>query len=119
MGSPLGPSLANAFLARPFEYRLLYYQRYVDDIFVLLKSSDDLKQFQSYLNSCHVNKIKTIETEHNNKISFLDVNVIGEQCRFITRVYRVYIHFDSFLTDNYKICFIYTLVNTYSQICSI
>ena len=49
MGSPLGPSLANAFLAHheqncldgcPLEYRTLYYRRYVDDIFVLFKSSD-------------------------------------------------------------------------------
>ena len=42
MGSPLGPSLANAFLAHheqnwldscPLEYRPSYYRRYVDDIF--------------------------------------------------------------------------------------
>ena len=41
MGSPLGPSLANAFLAHheqnwldscPLEYRPSYYRRYVDDI---------------------------------------------------------------------------------------
>ena len=52
MGSPLGPSLANAFLAHheqnwldncPVEYRPLYYRRYVDDIFVLFQSSDPLK----------------------------------------------------------------------------
>ena len=52
MGSPLGPSLANAFLTHheqdwldscPLEYRPLYYRRYVDDIFVLFKSSDHLK----------------------------------------------------------------------------
>ena len=36
------------------EYRPLYYWRYVD-IFILFKSSDQLKRFQSYLNSCHVN----------------------------------------------------------------
>ena len=49
MGSPLGPSLANAFLVHheqnwlgscPLEYRPSYYRRYVDDIFVLFKSSD-------------------------------------------------------------------------------
>ena len=52
MGSSLGPSLANAFLAYheqnlsdkcPLEYRSLYYWRYVDDIFVLFKSCDPLK----------------------------------------------------------------------------
>ena len=30
----------------------------------------------------------TIETEQNKKISFLDVNVINEQGKFITTVYR-------------------------------
>ena len=44
MGSPLGPSLANAFLAHyeqvwlddcPVEFKPVYYKRYVDDIFVL------------------------------------------------------------------------------------
>ena len=43
MGSPLGLSLANAFLAHheqdwldscPLEYRKLYYRRFIDDIFV-------------------------------------------------------------------------------------
>ena len=45
MDSPLGPSLANAFLANyeqiwfndcPDEVKPVYYKRYVDDIFVLL-----------------------------------------------------------------------------------
>ena len=44
----------------------------------------------------------TIETEQNNKVSFLNVNVIREQGKFITNIYRkqffsgVYTHFDSF-----------------------
>ena len=47
MWSPLGPSLAhlahreqNWLDSCPLEYRPLYYQRYVDDMFVLSKSSD-------------------------------------------------------------------------------
>ena len=44
MGCPLGPSLANAFIAHyeqvclddcPDEFKPVYYKRYVDDIFVL------------------------------------------------------------------------------------
>ena len=64
----------------------------------------------------------TVETEQNNIISFLDVNVIRKHCKFITSVYRkptfsgVYTHFDSFLPDTYKIVMIYTLVNRYFQI---
>ena len=87
MGSSLGPPLPNAYLAYhkqnlsarcPLKYRSLCYRQYVDDIFVLFKSSDPLKRFQSYLNSCHVNMSFTIETEQSNKVSFLDVNVIHE-----------------------------------------
>ena len=57
MGSPLGPTLANAFLVYqeknwiehyPLEYRPLYHRRYVD-IFVLLNSAEHLKRFHSYL----------------------------------------------------------------------
>ena len=133
MESPLGPSLANAFLTHheqdwldslTLEYRRLYYWRYVDDIFVLFKSSDHLKRFQRYLNSCHVSVSFTIETEQKNKISFSDVNLIREHCEFITSLYRkptfsgVYTHFDIFLPDTYKIGMIYTLANRCFRICS-
>ena len=59
----------------------------------------------------------TIETEQSNKISFLDVNVIHEQDKFMTSFYQkstfsgVYTHFDSFLPDTCKIEMICTLVN--------
>ena len=93
-------------------------------MFVLFKLSDYLKRFQSYLNFCHVNMSFTIETEKNNKISFLDVNVICELGKFITSGYRkptfngVNTHFNSFLPDTYKIDMIYTLVNRCLWICS-
>ena len=56
----------------------------------------------------------TIETNYNNKISFLDVNVICKQVKFITSVCRkptfsgVYTNFDNFLPDKFKIGIIYT-----------
>ena len=52
-----------------------------------------------------------IETD---PISFLDINVIREQGKFVTSAYRkptfsgTYIHFESFLPDTYKIGMIYT-----------
>ena len=118
MGSLLGPSLANAFLAHheqnwldrcPLEYRPLYYIDGLLIIFVLFKSSDYLNRFQSYLNSCHLNMSFIIESEQNNKISFLNVNFIRKQGKLVTSVYRkptfsgAYTHFDSFLPDTYKI----------------
>ena len=66
----------------------------------------------------------TVDTEQNNRISFLDVNIIHEKGKFITSVYRkptfsgVQTHFDSFLPDTYKTGMIYTLPNRFYWICS-
>ena len=62
MGSPLYPSLANAFLCFheqiwlndcPEDFKPVYYRRYVDDIFALFRSPDHLEKFTNYLNSKH------------------------------------------------------------------
>ena len=64
MGSPLGPTLANAFLCHyeklwldncPLEFRPVVYRRYVDDIFVLFKTKDNLLWLARYMNSRHWN----------------------------------------------------------------
>ena len=87
MGSPLAPSLANAFLSCheknwlnscPQGFKQVCYRRYVDNIFVLFKSNDYLKYFQEFLNSCHINMSFSIETERQNKFYFLDIEVIRE-----------------------------------------
>ena len=87
MGSPLGPSLANAFLCHhekiwldecPTEFKPKYYRRYVDDVFVLFSSPEHLPLFQEYLNGRHINISFTCENEVENKIPFLDVEVNRE-----------------------------------------
>ena len=97
MGSPLGPSLANAFLSYheknwlnncPQGFKPVFYRRYVDDIFILFKSNDHLKYFQEFLNSCHINMSFSMETEKENKLSFLDVEIIRKQGKFTTTIYR-------------------------------
>ena len=64
MGSPLGPILPNAFLCFyerkyleecPSEFKPVFYRRYVDDNFVLFKSTDHLEKFCNYFNTCHPN----------------------------------------------------------------
>ena len=133
MGSPLGPTLANAFLCFyekkwleqcPEEFKPVYYRRYVDDIFVLFKSQDYLIKFRDYFKKCHPNMNFTFEQEKNGKLSFLDVEVSRDGNTFVTSVYRkptfsgVYAHFDSFLLSTYKIGMIYTLVFRCFRICS-
>ena len=123
MESPLGPTLANAFLLHyekiwleqcPQEIKLLVY-RYVDDIFVLFESQDKLIKFRDYFNGCHPNMSFSHEVERDGKQSFLDVNVFHEEGQFVTNVYRkptfsgVYMHFESFLPASFKFGMVYTL----------
>ena len=79
MGSPLGPTLANAFLSHyeknwleqcPQEIKPLFYRRYVDNIFVLFESQDKLIKFRDYINSCHPNMSFSHEVERVGKLSF-------------------------------------------------
>ena len=79
MGSPLGPTLANAFLCFyeklwlsdcPPAFKPLFYRRYVDDCFLLFKDQSHVGRFLEYLNLKHPNIKFTVETENNNAISF-------------------------------------------------
>ena len=72
----------------PQGFKPVFYRRYVDDIFVLFKSNDHLKYFQEFLNSCHINMSFSMETERQNKFSFLDIEVTHKQDKFSTTIYR-------------------------------
>ena len=96
-GSSLGPTLANAFLVHfernwlqncPPDIKTYYYRRYVDDIFVLFTSPQHLEAFRNFLNGRHANMSFTIESEKQNRMSFLDVQIIREDKTFTTSVYR-------------------------------
>ena len=66
----------------------------------------------------------TIESEKQNRMSFLDVQISREDKTFTTSVYRkpifsgVYTHFDSFLPSTYKFGTVYILAYRSLQICS-
>ena len=133
MGFSLGPTLANAFLVHreknwlehcPLEYRPLYYRRYFDDIFVLFVSAEHFKRFDNYFNSRHLNIFYTIENEKDNRMFFLEVDIIRKKDKFISSVYHkptfsgIYTHFDSFLPSSNKIALLHTLLYRCSWICS-
>ena len=84
MGSPLGPTLANAFLSFyekkwleqcPDKFKPVYYRRYVDVIFVLFKSHNHLIKLRDYLSKCHPNMKFSFGEEKNEKLSFLNEEV--------------------------------------------
>ena len=110
MGSPLGLSLANAFLSYHEKnclnnclqgFKQVFNQRYVDDIFILF-----------------------LETVKENKLSFLDIEIIGRQGKFTTIVYRkptfsgICSNFESFLPSIYNSDMVNTLVYRCFRICS-
>ena len=96
MGSPLGPTLANAFLCHyerlwldscPPKFKPVVYRRYVDDIFILFKSKDHLLLFATYMNTRHNNLKFTFHFEQNNSFSFLDVKITCGSNGFSTSVF--------------------------------
>ena len=97
MGSPLGPTLANLFLAYyeekwlhdcPVQFKPKFYRRYVDDIFLLFDKHDQVKKFLRYMNSRHKNIKFTYEEEQNDSMSFLDIKITREVGKLTTSVYR-------------------------------
>ena len=78
MRSPLGPTLANAFLCHfekkwlsecPAELFTECLQRYVDDIFVTFNSYSQLIKFVDYINHQQPNTELTFQVEKNNNFS--------------------------------------------------
>ena len=105
-------------------FKPVFYQRYVDDIFILFKLNEHLKYFQDFLNSSQITLSFSLETEKENKLSFLDVEIICKQGKFTTTIYRkptfssVYSNFESFLPSVYKFGMVYTFFYRCFRICS-
>jgi len=95
MGSPLAPTLANIFMCY-IEGQIeehysgpkpLYYTRYVDDTFAIFSSQNEIEPFLQFINTIHPNIEFTKEDELENKLSFLDVQIIRSQASYQTRQY--------------------------------
>ena len=125
MGYSLGPTLANVFLCLHGqiwlnecldEFKSVHYRRYVDDIFFLFRSPVRLEQFQNYLNSKHRNIRFTCEREHSNSLPLLDILNTRTRNGFKISGYHkatfggVYSNFNSFISEEYKVGLIFTLL---------
>ena len=125
MGSPLAPILANLFMGhfeniwlRTFRScKVLFYRRYVDDIFCLFNSESDANLFYNFINSQHPNINFTIEAERNRCLPFLDVHIDNNSQSVITKVYRkstftgLLTNFFSFTSFSYKLGLVRTLID--------
>ena len=133
MGSPLGPVLANIFMAQLEEKALQLfngnkpdvYNRYVDDTFLIFNCKDDSIKFFDYMNTQHKNIKFTVEPEHNDSLSFLDVLIKRLTDGSIsTSIYRkdtfsgLYMKYNSFVPPQFKRSLVYGLLNRCWRICS-
>ena len=82
MGSPLGPTLANAFLCHyekewldncPIHFKPVIYKRYLDG--VLFSFKEHLQLFVDYMKKKHKCQKLTSEAENDNSFSFLDIKI--------------------------------------------
>ena len=133
IGSPLVPTLVNAFLCHyeklwldncPPDFKSVVYRRYVDNIFFLFKSKDHLLSFARYMNTRHKNLKFTFHFEKSNSLYFLDVKITRGSKEFFTSVLRkaifsgVFTNFDSFIFASHKTDLLLTLPFRCFTICS-
>ena len=97
MGSPVGPLFTNIFLSFyetswlnncPSQFKPIFYWRYVDDCFLLFRSSAHILAFVNYLNSQHANMKFSHETENNNTLPFLDIKINRSETNFTNSINR-------------------------------
>ena len=132
MGSPLGPLLADFFMAKleggPLKSAIEgfdCYCRYMDDIFCVADQEQSVPQILATFNSAHSSLQFTVETETNNALAFLDV-LVGrrEDGSVQRRVYRKktwtsqYTNFHSFVPLKYKRNLVRCLASRARKICS-
>ena len=133
MGSPLGPLFANIFMSFheqkwlnncPSSFKPLLYRRYVDDCFLLFRSSDHVPFFLDYLNQQHTNITFTTEIERDGKLPFLDIDIFRSDRKFATSVYRkptftgLFTNFNSFIPLAYKQNLVSCLIHRIFNLCS-
>ena len=125
MGSPLGPTLANLFMGHherrwldefaELNGNILFYRRYVDDIFAVFDSESDAMIFLDFLNKQHPCIKFTYESNIDNFLPFLDVHISNAN-KVTTTLFRkktytgLLTNFLSYTAENYKIGLIKNLL---------
>ena len=133
MGLPLGPTFANIFMRHheqiwldscPLSLRPIFYQRFVDDTFLLFWHKKHARLFLNFLNDQHPNLAITMECESDGRLSFLDCQVYREKngfqtLFFVNLPFLVWdLFFFSFCSFRFKINSIKTQILRGLNVCS-
>ena len=134
MGSPLGHVLARIFRGLSFielekilipklDKEIKLWRRFIDDTIYFAKM-DSVKYLLFTINGFRKNIKFTMEIEQDSTIPFLDVLLIRTPQMIHTNVYRkkintnLYIHWNSFAPNNWKLGTLETLVRRAYETCS-
>ncbi len=129
-GSPLSPAFSEYFMQKletdfvPQIQNILYYFRYVDDVFLILKKDTDIQFIRNWLNTWHPNIKFDLTGESYSKLNFLDVEVQIKNGHFETTIYRKSQHplkltqYDSFGPNKYRKNLICAMLSRAKKICS-
>ena len=133
MGSPLGPLLADVFMAS-LENRALketisslhLYKRYIDDTFIVCDEYTSTAELLRKFNHSHPSLLFTVEEESNSSFHFLDVKLDRRENGTLLRsIYRKptftgqYTNFNSWVPLGRKRNLIRSLCYRIRRICSI
>ena len=137
MGSSLGPLFADIYMnylesklmPKLKENGLLFWRRFVDDTFTILRKDADIAKLIEILNSFDTEIIFTSEEETNNSIAFLDILITrapsnSPKSSFSTTIYRkatytgLLTKWQSFIPESYKASVVSTMVYRAIKICS-
>ena len=108
----------------PSSFKPLLYRRYVDDCFLLFRSSDHVPLFLDYLNQQHANITFTTEMERDGKLPFLYIDISRSKGKFATSVYRkptftgLFTNFNSFIPLTYKQNLVSCLIHSIFNLCA-
>ncbi|XP_062836681.1 uncharacterized protein LOC134298951 [Anolis carolinensis] len=113
MGSPLAPSIANLFMAHlentilhnpslnMYYSNIIYYGRFIDDIFIVFKTTEAAVGFSNWINTIHTS-IKFTSHLNLSHINFLDVTVYKHHNKLLVKNFRKpsdknsFLHYNSF-----------------------
>ena len=92
----------------PIHFKSMIYKRYVDSIFVIFSSKEDLQLFEDSMSKQHKYLKFIHEAVNNNSFSFLDIRITRHNLQLKTSVYRkptfsgVLTYYESYLDQTYK-----------------